>query len=69
MVAVSRSIGPLEALKVECPAIEIIQVDLSDWNATRAALQGLRHVDGLVNNAGIAIIKPYNEMTEKDFDE
>ncbi|XP_055638636.1 L-xylulose reductase [Toxorhynchites rutilus septentrionalis] len=69
VVAVSRSVGPLEALKKECPTIDIIQVDLSDWNATKAALQRVQHVDGLVNNAGIAIIKPYHEMSEKDFDD
>lgn len=69
VVAVSRSPGPLEALKQECPSIEIIQVDLSDWGATRAALEGIQSVDGLVNNAGIAIIKPYSALTEKDFDD
>lgn len=69
MIAVSRSPGPLEALKTECPSVQIIQVDLSDWGATRTALEKIDRVDGLVNNAGIAIIKPYDELTEKDFDE
>ncbi|XP_058817948.1 L-xylulose reductase [Topomyia yanbarensis] len=68
VVAVSRSPGPLEALKEECSTIEIIQVDLSDWNATTAALKNIDRVDGLVNNAGIAIIKPYEELSEQDFD-
>lgn len=69
VIAVSRSAGPLEALKAECPTIETISVDLSDWNATRAALAKIDRADGLVNNAGIAIIKPYDQLTEKDFDE
>lgn len=69
VIAVSRSVGPLEALKAECPTIEAISVDLSDWNATRAALAKIDRVNGLVNNAGIAIIKPYDQLTEKDFDE
>lgn len=68
VIAVSRSPGPLEALKQDCPKIEIIQVDLSDWNATRSALGVLGKVDGLVNNAAIAIIKPFLELTEADFD-
>ncbi|XP_058449718.1 L-xylulose reductase [Malaya genurostris] len=68
VIAVSRSLGPLEALKSECPSIEIIQVDLSDWNATTEALKAIDRVDGLVNNAGIAIIKPYEELTEQEFD-
>ncbi|XP_053692972.1 L-xylulose reductase [Sabethes cyaneus] len=69
VVAVSRTAGPLESLKADCPSIEIIQVDLSDWNATTEALKGIDRVDGLVNNAGIAIIKPYGELSEKDFDD
>ncbi|XP_055539326.1 L-xylulose reductase [Wyeomyia smithii] len=69
VVAVSRSAGPLESLKADCPSIEIIQVDLSDWHATTKALASLDRVDGLVNNAGIAIIKPYDQLSEKDFDD
>lgn len=69
VVAVSRSPGPLEALKAECPSIETISVDLSDWSATRVALAKIDRADGLVNNAGIAIIKPYDQLSEKDFDD
>lgn len=69
VIAISRSPGPLEALKAECPSIETILVDLSDWKATRTALAKISRVDGLVNNAGLAIIKPYDQLSEKDFDE
>lgn len=69
VIAVSRSPGPLEALKKECPSVDIVQVDLSDWVATRTALEKIDRVDGLVNTAGIAIIKFYDELTEKDFDD
>uniref|UniRef100_A0A182NB26 Ketoreductase domain-containing protein n=1 Tax=Anopheles dirus TaxID=7168 RepID=A0A182NB26_9DIPT len=68
VIAVSRSAGPLEELKAACPAIETIQVDLSDWSGTRAALGSLEKVDGLVNNAGVAVIKPFLELTEEDYD-
>ncbi|KFB39552.1 AGAP008502-PA-like protein [Anopheles sinensis] len=68
VIAVSRSPGPLEALKKDCQKIEIVQVDLSDWSATRSTLGALGKVDGLVNNAAIAIIKPFPELTEADFD-
>uniref|UniRef100_A0A2M3ZBV5 Putative diacetyl reductase/l-xylulose reductase n=1 Tax=Anopheles braziliensis TaxID=58242 RepID=A0A2M3ZBV5_9DIPT len=68
VIAVSRSPAPLEELKRDCPSVEIIQVDLADWSATRAALGGLEKIDGLVNNAGIAIIKPFADLTEEDFD-
>lgn len=69
VIAVSRSIEPLQILKGEYPEIEIISVDLSDWFATTEALKDLNTIDGLVNNAGIAIIKPFEDLTEKDIDE
>lgn len=69
--AFSRSKGPLDELKNDCPNINIVTIDLSDWNATIEALKILDgvEVDGLVNNAGVAIIKPFLQLTEKDFDE
>ena len=69
VIAVSRSSGPLDELKTKCPNIKTISVDLSKWEDTRKALEGLSDIDGLVNNAGIAIIKPFQELTQEDFDE
>jgi len=68
VIAVSRSPAPLEGLKQACPGIETISVDLSQWSAAREALKDVPKVDGLVNNAATAIIKPFEEMTESDFD-
>lgn len=69
--AFSRSNGPLEELKSQCPNIKTITIDLGKWNETIEALKILDgiEIDGLVNNAGIAVIKPFLETTEKDFDE
>lgn len=70
--AVSRSPTPLEELKSVCPNVHTASIDLGNWNETRSALakflNGVK-VDGLVNNAGIAIMKPFEELTEADFDE
>lgn len=49
--------------------LEKITVDLSNWKDTKLALANLGPIDGLVNNAGIAVIKPYSEITEDDFDQ
>lgn len=68
VIAVSRTQGPLDTLASECPGIETVTVDLSKWTETRAALKHVTYLDGLVNVAGIAIIKPFPEMTESDFD-
>lgn len=69
--AFSRSKGPLDELKNECPDVNVCTVDLGNWNETVEALKVLDgiEIDGLVNNAGVAIIKPFLELTEKDFDE
>lgn len=70
--AISRSPAPLEELKTICPKIETASIDLGDWNETRSVLATFlkdAKIDGLVNNAGIAIIKPFEELTEQDFDE
>ncbi|KAJ6633655.1 L-xylulose reductase, partial [Pseudolycoriella hygida] len=69
--AFSRSKGPLDELKLECPNITTVTVDLGNWNDTIEALKILDgiEVDGLVNNAAIAIIKPFLELTESDFDD
>ncbi len=69
--AFSRSKGPLDELKKECPDIVVVTVDLGNWSQTIEALKVLDgvEVDGLVNNAGVAIIKPFLELTEKDYDE
>lgn len=68
MIAVSRSPAPLSELKRDCPSIQTISVDLAGWKDARLALKDVPNLDGLVNNAGIAIIKPFLEMTEEDFD-
>lgn len=70
--AISRSIDPLNELKAACPKVNIVQLDLSDWSAVQdklpKALQNVK-IDGLVNNAGVAVCKPLGQYTEKDFDE
>jgi len=70
--AISRSAGPLTELKATNPCIVTVTLDLSDWSKSRSALEkvfkGVK-IDGLVNNAGVAICKPVTEFTEKDFDD
>ena len=55
-------------LKEECPNIHTIPLDLTDWNATRLALETLPAMDGLVNNAALAICKPFLEVPPEDID-
>lgn len=72
VIGVSRSPGPLNELKEELKgkSFQAIQLDLSDWNKTKEILGKIdSKIDGIVNNAGIAIIKPFHEITEDDFDQ
>lgn len=69
VIALSKSVEKLEELKNICSTVEIIPVDLKNWQHTRDILSKLPQIDGLVNNAGVAIIKPFTELTEQDFDE
>lgn len=51
--------------------VETVSVDLSKWCETRKILTKVLEnveVDGLVNNAGITICKPFEQLTEKDYD-
>ena len=70
IVAVARSAGELASLKSE---IEIgggvcrtLALDIADEKAVRTALRGLE-VDVLVNNAGVATMKPFLELTSAEW--
>lgn len=52
----------------QCPGIKPVCVDLGDWEATEKALGGVGPVDLLVNNAAVALMRPFLEVTKEDFD-
>ncbi|XP_074245174.1 L-xylulose reductase isoform X3 [Saimiri boliviensis] len=68
VVAVSRTQADLDSLLRECPGIDPVCVDLSDWEATERALGNVGPVDLLVNNAGVALLQPFLEITKEAFD-
>ena len=43
-------------------------VDLGDWDATERALGNVGPVDLLVNNAAVAPLQPFLEVTKEVFD-
>ncbi|XP_054728452.1 L-xylulose reductase [Anastrepha obliqua] len=69
VIALSKSADKLEELKNNYSNIETISIDLKNWQNVREVLSKLPQIDGLVNNAGVAIIEPFEELTEKDFDD
>merc|ERR1711915_584328 len=64
---VSRTKANLDSLKEECPGIECVHLDLTNWEATKAALEPLPVMDGLVNNAAIAVVQPFLDVNPEDF--
>uniref|UniRef100_A0A8D0TZF6 L-xylulose reductase n=1 Tax=Sus scrofa TaxID=9823 RepID=A0A8D0TZF6_PIG len=68
VVAVTRTNADLVSLSQECPGIEPVCVDLGDWEATERALGGVGPVDLLVNNAAVALMQPFLEVTKEACD-
>ena len=57
VVAAGRRIAPLEALAKERPgSITPISLDVTDPESIAQAMPGISPIDGLVNNAGIAVM-------------
>jgi len=66
--ALTKSPEKLEALRKELPSIRPILADLADWDATTKALENIEPMDCLVNNAGVAFMEPFLEITKESFD-
>lgn len=52
----------------QCPGVEPVCVDLADWEATEQALGSVGPVDLLVNNAAVALLQPFLEVTKEACD-
>ena len=68
VIALSLNQTNLDTLKAECPSVETVACDLTDWEATRAAVEALGPVHCLVNNAGVTNHRPFLVATEEDYD-
>ncbi|CAG9094794.1 hypothetical protein JYU34_012646 [Plutella xylostella] len=68
VVAVSRTKSHLDSLHHEYPAIQIVSVDLGNWDAARKAIDQLGHFDALVNNAAVGLTEDFLTTTPENFD-
>lgn len=68
VVATSRTQADLDSLRAET-GCQTILADIGDPNEARRAAEDAGAIDLLVNNAGIARIQPFMEVTVEAFDE
>lgn len=65
------SLEALTDLKRKCPNVEILSMDLSSWSNVKMKLPEFVkdvQLDGLINNAGITLLKQFEKFTEDDYD-
>lgn len=64
VVGVDKLTANLESLKEEYPSVQTICVDLTDWDATSKALDGIDDIDFLINSAGYVECLPLGKIDE-----
>lgn len=50
------------------PSIVAVLCDLTDWDGTRKAVEGVGPIHLLVNSAGVAAITPFLDVTKQELD-
>lgn len=72
VVLAARRADRLKVLQAELAAKDVtasaIDLDVTSSESIAAALESAGHIDIVVNNAGISIVKPALEMPEQDWD-
>ncbi|KAK4811993.1 hypothetical protein QYF61_022989 [Mycteria americana] len=58
-----RAPDPPRPPSPQCPGIEPLCLDLADWDATEAAVGAAGPFELLVNNAAVAVLQPFLEVT------
>jgi L-xylulose reductase len=66
--ALSRTASDLDSLKEECPEVNTILCDISDWDFTEKVITNCGRIDLLVNNAAVAHLAPFLEITKESID-
>lgn len=52
----------------QIPNINIINVDLQDWDKTREEVSKIGHIGLLVNNAGVVCTLPFIDIPKEEID-
>lgn len=65
MYAIDKNPELVEKLRKDFPGVKAEVVDITDWAATRKAIESFGPLDHLVNNAGILKTQEFMEITEE----
>ena len=68
VVALSRTQSDLDSLKKEVNGIKTVCVDLQDLKSTLKEVESIGPIHLLVNNAAVAMLQPFLEVTEEAYD-
>ncbi|KAL5473500.1 hypothetical protein EMCRGX_G027990 [Ephydatia muelleri] len=68
VIALSRTQEDLDSLKKEIISVKTICVDISDMTAVQKQLESLGPIHLLVNNAAVADLQPFLEVTPDSYD-
>jgi len=68
VIILDRDQERLLKVKEEHPSVELIVADLLDWNDSRAKVLAAAPIDHLVNNAGIAEIATFQNISPESID-
>ena len=52
----------------QVPSIEVYNVDLADWEKSRAMVESIGPIDLLVNNAAVCSWTPFFDVTKEELD-
>ncbi|KAJ8306191.1 hypothetical protein KUTeg_016736 [Tegillarca granosa] len=66
---IGKSQENLDNLKTDNPSIITIQVDVRDWDKTKASVEKIGIIDLLVNNAGIIFSEYFVEEKKENFED
>ncbi len=68
VIAISRNIETLQALEEKERLIAVsLDVTSNDYSQLKHSLEGVNHIDVLINNAGLLISKPFDKLTMEDW--
>ncbi|CAL8128804.1 unnamed protein product [Orchesella dallaii] len=64
VLALDKNPETIAQLQKELPKVTAVAVDVTDWEATKKAIESFGAVDHIVNNAAVLIMQPLMEITK-----